>query len=54
MIIRGQVTREKLQHIYKTIQNIIHDNDCYYTKEEIENLKKNKKNIFYEGGNYDR
>ena len=50
MVIRGEITREKLQHIYKTIQRIIHDEDCYYTKEQIEELKKDSNNIFIEGG----
>lgn len=46
MVIRGTVTKYKLQHIYNTIQNIIQDQHCYYTKEEIEKLKKDKNNIF--------
>mgnify|MGYP007025072870 CR=1 FL=1 len=53
MVIRGEVTEENLKHIYKTIQSIIQDKNCYYTKEEIEKLKKDKKNIFI-GGNYGR
>ena len=48
MIIRGEVTKGKLEHIYKTIHNIIKDKDCYYTQEELKELKKNKKNIFIE------
>lgn len=50
MVIRGEITQEKLQHIYTTIQKIIKDKDCYYTQEEIENLKKDKNNIFWEVG----
>ena len=48
MIVRGEITKIKLEHIYNTIQNIIKDNDCYYSQEEIKELKKNKKNIFIE------
>lgn len=48
MVIRGEITLDKLQHIYNTIRKIIQDEDCYYTKEEIENLKKDKNNIIWE------
>lgn len=48
MVIRGEITQEKLQHIYNTIRKIIQDEDCYYTKEQIENLKKDKNNIIWE------
>lgn len=50
MIIRGITDKEKLQHIYKTIHKYIKDDKCYYSQEEIENLKKDRKNIFYKGG----
>lgn len=46
MIIRGEITRDKLQHIYNTIQEVIQNQQCYYTKEEIEKLKQNKTNVF--------
>ena len=46
MIIRGTITQGKLEIIYKTIQDIIPDQDCYYTEEEIEKIKKDKNNIF--------
>lgn len=48
MIIRGEMTKGKLEHIYKTIHNIIKENDCYYSQEEIKELKKDKQNIFIE------
>lgn len=41
MIIRGKVTEEKLQIIYKTIQEILPANQyqhCYYTEEEQRKL----------------
>lgn len=46
MVVRGEITEEKLEHIYLTIHNIIKNKDCYYSKEEIENLKKDNRNIF--------
>lgn len=48
MIIRGTPTVGKLKHIYNTIQRLIDNQECYYTKEEIEKLKKDEKNIFLE------
>ena len=52
MIIRGEMTKGKLEHIYKTIHNIIKENDCYYSQEEIKELKKDKQNIFIEKEKY--
>ena len=46
MIKRGKITEEKLEHIYSTIQKIIKNQQCYYTQEEIEELKKNEANVF--------
>ena len=46
MIIRGTPNASKLKHIYNTIQRLIDNKECYYTEEEIENLKKDKTNIF--------
>ena len=40
MIKRGKITEEKLAHIYSTIQKIIKNQQCYYTNEEIEDLKR--------------
>lgn len=50
MVIRGEITEKKLEHIYITINNIIKNQDCYYTKEEIYKLKQDSKNIFLKGG----
>lgn len=50
MIIRGKTDASKLRHIYNTIQRLIDNQECYYTKEEIEELKKDEKNIFLERG----
>lgn len=48
MVIRGKPTASKLRHIYNTIHKLINNKECYYTEEEIENLKMDKKNIFLE------
>lgn len=48
MVIRGKPNEIKLLHIYNTIQKLIDNKECYYTEEQIENLKKDKKNIFLE------
>lgn len=50
MIIRGEITQEKLQHIYNTIQRIIKDENCYYTEKQIEEIKRNKSNVIWEMG----
>ena len=46
MIVRQKPTLETLEYIYKTIQKNITNQECYYTEEEIEELKLNEKNIF--------
>lgn len=47
MIIREEIiTEERLKHIYNTIQGIIKNQQCYYSQEEIEKLKKDKNNVF--------
>ena len=51
MIVRGEITKKKLEKIYATVQKIIKDEDCYYTKEEIEKLKEDKENHFIKGAN---
>lgn len=51
MIIRGNPTEGTLKHIYDTINHIIKDSSCYYTKEDIEKLKKDKNNLFIGGTN---
>ena len=48
MIIRKTPSIEVLAQIYKTIHKIIDNQECYYTPEQIEVLKKDKKNIFLE------
>lgn len=53
MVIRDKPTQETLEQLYITIHNLINNQECYYTQEQIEKLKKNKKNIFLERGKWD-
>lgn len=46
MVERGKVTKDKLEKIYSVINGIIKKPECYYTKEELEKLKKKKENVF--------
>ena len=48
MVVRGELTKEKLENIYLTIRNIVKKKSCYYTQEEIDKLKKDSNNIFFE------
>ena len=50
MVVRSQITKQKLDNIYNTIHNVIKNKECYYTTEEIEQLKRDSKNIFFKGG----
>lgn len=50
MVIRGQITEKKLEHIYDVVRGTIKNKSCYYTQEEIEKLKEDSKNIFFKGG----
>lgn len=49
MVIRKEPTQEILEHIYKTIQKNITNQQCYYTEEEIKKLKENQENKFIKG-----
>ena len=46
MVLRGEITTEKLTNIYDTINRIINNKNCYYEEEEVKNIKKDEKNIF--------
>ena len=50
MVIRGKTDKEKLKHIYNTIRKHVKNDNCYFSEEEIQKLKEDKKNIFYKGG----
>ena len=48
MVIREErVSEDVLKAIYKTLKDVIRDPDCFYTKAELEEMRKNKeyKNI---------
>ena len=45
-MIKKQPTYNDLKNMYDTIKAIMGDKDIYYTPEEVENLKKDKTNIF--------
>ncbi len=49
MIIRQKPTQEVLEQIYKAIQKNIKNQECYYTDEEIKELKQNNNNNFIKG-----
>ena len=49
MIVRRKPTQEVLEQIYNAIQKNISNQECYFSKEEIEQLKKDEKNIFIKG-----
>lgn len=46
MVIRGNLTIEKLNYIYDTINRIVGNDFCYYSEKEIEKMKESEKNIF--------
>ena len=46
MVLRGQVTTEKLTNLYDTINRIVENRNFYYEDYEIEKIKKDEKNIF--------
>ena len=50
MVIRGQITQQKLENIYNTVRSTIKNKDCYYTQEEVDKLKSDSQNIFFKGG----
>ena len=52
MIIRRDATAETLRDIYEVMRRAIKDSDCYFTQEELQELKKNPKNIFISGGHH--
>lgn len=50
MIIRGETTKENLQHIYSTIRRIIKNPECYYTEEQLQELLLDDNNNFIKLG----
>lgn len=51
MIIRAKgVKVEALENIYKTLRQVIKDDSCFYTKDEVKELKENRDFILLNGG----
>lgn len=51
MIIRSKgVKAENLEAIYKTLSQVIKDDSCFYTQDEVKELKKNSDFIMLKGG----
>ncbi len=46
MVVRGNLTIEKLSYIYDTINRIVDNDFCYYSDKEVEELKEDEKVIF--------
>jgi hypothetical protein len=46
MVVRGNLTIEKLNYIYDTINRIVENDFCYYSDKEVKELKEDEKNIF--------
>ena len=46
MVIRGEAKANTLEHIYDICNRIFNNDDCFYTKEELEQERTNEKNIF--------
>lgn len=46
MVVRGNLNIDKLNYMYDTINRIVLNQNCYYDKQELEELKKDEKNIF--------
>lgn len=46
-IIRSEPTKETLTHMYDVFNRILKDKpECFYTKEEVEELKKDPENTW--------
>lgn len=46
MVIRGEAKANTLEHIYDICNRLFKNEDCFYTKEELEQERTNEKNIF--------
>lgn len=51
MVLRGEITTEKLTAIYDTINRIIKNKNCYYEDQEIGELKEKEGYIFIKSSN---
>lgn len=46
MVIRGEAKANTLAHIYDICNRLFENEDCFYTKEQLEQERTNEKNIF--------
>ena len=46
MVIRNKTNAKALEQIYDICNRLFKDENCFYTKEELEQEKTNEKNIF--------
>lgn len=46
MVIRGTATASTVEHLFDVCNRIFKDDNCFYTKDELEQERTNEKNIF--------
>ena len=49
MVVRSMPTARTLSNIYEVFNQLINDEDCFYTDEELKIKKQSDKNIFLKG-----
>nr|DAH84332.1 MAG TPA: hypothetical protein [Caudoviricetes sp.] len=49
MIVRGNADYTALKTIYDTLNDIIDNDNCFFSKEETKEMKEDDKNIFIGG-----
>ena len=49
MVIRKEPTQAVLANLYQVVRELFDDEEFYYSTEQIEEMKKDEKNIFLEG-----
>ena len=46
MVIRSEAKANTIENLFDVCNRIFKDDDCFYTKEKLEQERKNKNNIF--------
>lgn len=46
MVIRSEAEANTLENLFNVCNRIFKNDDCFYTKEELEQKKQNENNIF--------
>lgn len=54
MVIRSEAKANTLEYIYDICNRLFKNEDCFYTKEELEQERTNEKNIFLRRNNYEQ